>query len=204
MTDRNAVLTDYSLLTDHDIYLYKEGNHFRLYDKLGAHMVEKDGRAWDAVRRLGAQRRPCLRRRGLQSVESRRRIPSRPAGTTPGSGRGSSRTSARARSTSTTSSRITTSTPSTRATRSPSSGRCRPGRPRWSGISTTTGPTTPGSRNRPSTIRSTGRRASMKSTWVPGVGTRAIPPGCSATTRSPSPWPTTSRTWASRTWSSCR
>ncbi len=44
MTDRNAVLTDNSLLTDHDIYLYKEGNHFRLYDKLGAHLVEKDGR----------------------------------------------------------------------------------------------------------------------------------------------------------------
>jgi 1,4-alpha-glucan branching enzyme len=44
MTDRTAVLTDDSLLTDHDIYLYKEGNHFRLYDKLGAHLVEKDER----------------------------------------------------------------------------------------------------------------------------------------------------------------
>jgi len=43
MTDRNAVLTDHSLLTDHDIYLYKEGNHFRLYDKLGAHMIDKKG-----------------------------------------------------------------------------------------------------------------------------------------------------------------
>ncbi|MGE5295221.1 MAG: 1,4-alpha-glucan branching protein GlgB [Solirubrobacterales bacterium] len=43
MTDRSAVLTDFSLLTDHDIYLYKEGNHFRLYDKLGAHLIEKDG-----------------------------------------------------------------------------------------------------------------------------------------------------------------
>jgi len=43
MTDRSAVLTDYSLLTDHDIYLYKEGNHFRLYDKLGAHLIDKKG-----------------------------------------------------------------------------------------------------------------------------------------------------------------
>jgi 1,4-alpha-glucan branching enzyme len=32
-----------SLLTDHDIYLFKQGNHFRLYDKLGAHLVERDG-----------------------------------------------------------------------------------------------------------------------------------------------------------------
>ncbi len=43
MKDQNQVLTDTSLLTDHDIYLYKEGNHFRLYDKLGTHLVEQDG-----------------------------------------------------------------------------------------------------------------------------------------------------------------
>jgi len=43
MKDQTRVLTDFSLLTDHDIYLYKEGNHFRLYDKLGAHLVEKEG-----------------------------------------------------------------------------------------------------------------------------------------------------------------
>jgi 1,4-alpha-glucan branching enzyme len=33
-------------ITDHDIYLFKEGNHFRIYDKLGAHLVhdsKKDG-----------------------------------------------------------------------------------------------------------------------------------------------------------------
>jgi 1,4-alpha-glucan branching enzyme len=34
---------DKSLLTDHDIYLFKEGSHFRLYDKLGAHQVTIDG-----------------------------------------------------------------------------------------------------------------------------------------------------------------
>ncbi|HOV78012.1 MAG TPA: hypothetical protein PLS24_08275, partial [Sedimentisphaerales bacterium] len=43
MKDQTRVLRDFSLLTDHDIYLYKEGNHFRLYDKLGAHLVEKEG-----------------------------------------------------------------------------------------------------------------------------------------------------------------
>ncbi|MFO7733138.1 MAG: 1,4-alpha-glucan branching enzyme, partial [Candidatus Aminicenantes bacterium] len=33
-----------SLLTDQDIYLFKEGNQFRLYDKLGAHVLEVEGR----------------------------------------------------------------------------------------------------------------------------------------------------------------
>ncbi len=42
MKDQTGVLTEFSLLTDHDIYLYKQGNHFRLYDKLGAHLVERD------------------------------------------------------------------------------------------------------------------------------------------------------------------
>jgi 1,4-alpha-glucan branching enzyme len=32
-----------SLLTEHDIYLFKQGRHFRLYDKLGAHMHVADG-----------------------------------------------------------------------------------------------------------------------------------------------------------------
>ena len=31
------VVHDASLLTDHDIYLFRQGRHFRLYDKLGAH-----------------------------------------------------------------------------------------------------------------------------------------------------------------------
>ena len=41
--DQAQVVTGFSLLTDHDIYLFKEGTHFRLYDKLGAHMVTVDG-----------------------------------------------------------------------------------------------------------------------------------------------------------------
>ncbi|MBI4682603.1 MAG: 1,4-alpha-glucan branching protein GlgB [Nitrospirae bacterium] len=34
---------DVSLFTDHDIYLFKEGSHFTLYDKLGSHAVTIDG-----------------------------------------------------------------------------------------------------------------------------------------------------------------
>ncbi len=32
---KETVLSGVSLLTDHDIYLFKEGNHFGLYNKLG-------------------------------------------------------------------------------------------------------------------------------------------------------------------------
>lgn len=32
-----------SLLTDHDIYLFKQGNHFQLHEKLGSHLLEVDG-----------------------------------------------------------------------------------------------------------------------------------------------------------------
>ncbi|AQT68455.1 1,4-alpha-glucan branching enzyme GlgB [Anaerohalosphaera lusitana] len=35
--------THFSLLTEQDIYLFREGNHFRLYEKLGAHIVENNG-----------------------------------------------------------------------------------------------------------------------------------------------------------------
>jgi 1,4-alpha-glucan branching enzyme len=30
-------------LTDHDIYLFNEGTHYQLYDKLGAHLMTRDG-----------------------------------------------------------------------------------------------------------------------------------------------------------------
>ena len=33
----------YSLFTDHDIYLFREGKHYKLYDKFGSHSVEIDG-----------------------------------------------------------------------------------------------------------------------------------------------------------------
>jgi 1,4-alpha-glucan branching enzyme len=35
-----AVQHDTTLLTEDDIYLFNEGNHFRLYEKLGAHLVK--------------------------------------------------------------------------------------------------------------------------------------------------------------------
>src|SRR6185503_4200685 len=33
----------FSLLTAHDSYLFNEGSHFRLYDKLGAHVITDNG-----------------------------------------------------------------------------------------------------------------------------------------------------------------
>ena len=33
----------HSLLTDHDIYLFREGKHFKLYDKFGSHSIELNG-----------------------------------------------------------------------------------------------------------------------------------------------------------------
>jgi 1,4-alpha-glucan branching enzyme len=35
--------SDFSLITDNDAYLFNEGSHFRLYDKLGAHFVNHAG-----------------------------------------------------------------------------------------------------------------------------------------------------------------
>src|SRR5215831_19362974 len=52
MTERHAsptanvpekVYHDVSLLTDHDLHLFNEGTHFRLYDKLGAHLLTHEG-----------------------------------------------------------------------------------------------------------------------------------------------------------------
>jgi 1,4-alpha-glucan branching enzyme len=37
------IVHTFSLFTDHDIYLFKEGTHFRLYEKLGSHIVENEG-----------------------------------------------------------------------------------------------------------------------------------------------------------------
>ena len=40
---KDTVWDSVSLLTDHDIYLFKEGNHFKLYEKLGSHLMTVDG-----------------------------------------------------------------------------------------------------------------------------------------------------------------
>ncbi len=37
------IVLAHSLFTDHDIYLFKEGNHYKLYEKFGAHSLEIDG-----------------------------------------------------------------------------------------------------------------------------------------------------------------
>ncbi len=39
----NDVRYDVTLLTDEDIYLFKQGTHFKLYDRLGSHSVKSDG-----------------------------------------------------------------------------------------------------------------------------------------------------------------
>ena len=41
---REPVRYDVGLLTDDDLYLFNQGSHFRLYDKLGAHLMTVDGR----------------------------------------------------------------------------------------------------------------------------------------------------------------
>ncbi len=42
-TRRDVVAADESLLTDDDLYLFNEGSHLRLYEKLGAHAVTSGG-----------------------------------------------------------------------------------------------------------------------------------------------------------------
>ena len=46
----------FSLITADDSHLFNEGSHFRLYDKLGAHVVQHAGETRHLLRRLGAQR----------------------------------------------------------------------------------------------------------------------------------------------------
>jgi len=43
-TSKSAVTSSegFSLLTDFDIYLFKSGKHFKLYEKLGAHVIHND------------------------------------------------------------------------------------------------------------------------------------------------------------------
>jgi 1,4-alpha-glucan branching enzyme len=40
----DAVLYENSLLTDDDLYLFNQGSHFRLYEKLEAHPMEREGK----------------------------------------------------------------------------------------------------------------------------------------------------------------
>ena len=40
---KEHVIHNVSLLTDFDVHLFREGNHFKLYDKLGSHLMDVDG-----------------------------------------------------------------------------------------------------------------------------------------------------------------
>ena len=42
-TQESPVRYDVSLLTAEDFYLFNEGSHYRIYDKMGAHAVESKG-----------------------------------------------------------------------------------------------------------------------------------------------------------------
>jgi 1,4-alpha-glucan branching enzyme len=42
-SNTSIVNHDFTLLTEHDIYLFKEASHYKLHDKLGAHLAEHDG-----------------------------------------------------------------------------------------------------------------------------------------------------------------
>lgn len=41
---QNPVMNDFSLFSAEDVYLFNEGNHFRLYEKFGAHLVNQNKR----------------------------------------------------------------------------------------------------------------------------------------------------------------
>jgi 1,4-alpha-glucan branching enzyme len=43
MPQRQSTFREFSLLTDQDLYLFNEGSHFRLHEKLGAHRVTFEG-----------------------------------------------------------------------------------------------------------------------------------------------------------------
>ena len=44
MQNTGSVIHGVSPITEHDVYLFKQGNHFRLYEKLGARSTNVDGR----------------------------------------------------------------------------------------------------------------------------------------------------------------
>ncbi len=44
MAEAEQASRPFSLLNDHDVYLFKEGSHFRLYDRLGSHLINVEGR----------------------------------------------------------------------------------------------------------------------------------------------------------------
>ena len=43
LSKKEGVIYSIPFFTDHDIYLFKEGGHFNLFDKLGSHLLSVDG-----------------------------------------------------------------------------------------------------------------------------------------------------------------
>ncbi|MEM7571459.1 MAG: 1,4-alpha-glucan branching protein GlgB [Bacteroidota bacterium] len=43
MSKENPKVVSHSLLTDYDVNLFRSGKHYRIYDKLGAHVIEVEG-----------------------------------------------------------------------------------------------------------------------------------------------------------------
>ncbi|MCA9401249.1 MAG: 1,4-alpha-glucan branching protein GlgB [Candidatus Omnitrophica bacterium] len=43
LKNKDPVLYDISIFTEHDVYLFKEGSHFRIYKNLGSHIGEHEG-----------------------------------------------------------------------------------------------------------------------------------------------------------------
>ena len=56
------------VLSDYDLYLFGEGNHTRIYDKLGAHPIKVGGAVGVHFCGVGPQRRSRQRRRRFQRV----------------------------------------------------------------------------------------------------------------------------------------
>ena len=58
-------------LTDYDIHLWAEGNHARTYEKLGAHVTERDGVAGTQFAVWAPNARSVSRHRRLQRLAPR-------------------------------------------------------------------------------------------------------------------------------------
>jgi len=53
--DKSAI-SEVSLLTEQDLYLFNEGSHLRLYEKLGAHPIALEGNLGTYLRCIRAER----------------------------------------------------------------------------------------------------------------------------------------------------
>ncbi len=65
MSPQSTVATT-QLLTDQDLYLFNEGSNYRMYEKMGAHLVTHEWRGRRRLQRVGSECALCLRRGQLQ------------------------------------------------------------------------------------------------------------------------------------------